>query len=143
MAWYTKCPISLELQDMEENGCTGNSLAIWHEVTGPWNGWCVSLILFDFNITGYLQALVYTEKTQTVKHCLKCIINTRNTITSGTIYHVTAGSFACVNQSQWWTHWHSLQMWANSIFFAYSSRCMAQLLNKQWHTKTRCKEKQV
>lgn len=98
VAWYTKCPISLEPQDMEENGCTGNSLVIWHEVMGLWNNWCVNLILFDFYILGYLRALVYTEKTQSAKHFFKCIINTRNTITSDTIYHVT-GYLICICES--------------------------------------------
>jgi len=28
-----------------------------------------------------------------------------------------------------------LWIWANSMFFAYNSRFMAQLLNKQWHIK--------
>jgi hypothetical protein len=145
-AWYTKCPISLEPQDIEENGCTGNSLVIWHEVMGLWNSCCINLTLFDSYILGYLWALVYTEKTKSVAHFLKCIINACNTITSDTIYHVTADWIP--HMHLWINHngghsEHILWIWANSIFFAYSSRFMAQLLNKQRHTKTQYKEKQV
>lgn len=46
---------------------------------------------------GLLAGVGCTEETQSVSHFLKCIINTRNAVTSDTIYHVTA---------EWIPHMH-------------------------------------